>query len=146
MAGVFSKNITVITVSNGGKIMLTGGKITDAELDIVKVLWKNGPMTSNKLFELIETDTEKNRGTQKTLLTRLVRKGAIRREKINERHYMYYPVITEEEYLSKQRQRMIDKVFDGSAKSLLLNLVKEEKITQEDLEEMIKIIKEDEET
>ena len=126
--------------------MLTGGKITDAELDIVKVLWKNGPMTSNKLFELIETDTEKNRGTQKTLLTRLVRKGAIRREKINERHYMYYPVITEEEYLSKQRQRMIDKVFDGSAKSLLLNLVKEEKITQEDLEEMIKIIKEDEET
>ena len=116
--------------------------ITDAELDIMKVLWKNGPSTSNALFASIAT-AGNSKGTLKTLLTRLVQKGAVRREGINERHFMYYPAVSEEEYLKLQRRRLIDRMFDGSAKNLLLNLIREEHITPDDLEEMLGEIKEE---
>ena len=109
----------------------------------MKVLWKNGPSTSNALFALIEVGDSKNKGTLKTLLTRLVHKGAVRREGINERHFMYYPVVTEEEYLMKQRRHLIDRMFDGSAKNLLLNLIREENITQDDLEQMLREIEDE---
>jgi len=121
-----------------GVFILVDNKITDAELDVIKVLWKNGPLTSHVLFALIETDGSKNKGTLKTLLARLVQKGAVRREGINERHYRYYPVISEKEHVAKQRRLLIDRMFDGSAQKLLLNLILEENITREDLEQILK--------
>ena len=124
--------------------MQNGSRITDAESEIIKILWKNGPMTSSKLFDIFDSDFNRNKGTFKTLLTRLVNKGIIKREKLNERHFIYHPVVTEKEYLAKQQHRMINKVFDGSAKNLLLNLVQEEKITQKDLEDMINLINSEE--
>lgn len=114
-----------------------GDKITDAELDIMKVLWKNEGITSPMIFAAIENSEDRNTGTLKTLLTRLVQKGAIRREGINERHYVYFPIISEQEYIAKNRRRLIDKMFNGSPQDFLLNFVKEESITQEELTRLI---------
>jgi len=122
--------------------MSYGDAVTDAELDIMKVLWKNGPLTSPAIFAALTNGRSKKMGTLKTLLGRLVRKGSVRCEEINSRHYLYIPVLTKEEYIENNRRRMIDKVFDGSTQNLLLNFVKEEKITKEDLEELIKQIEE----
>jgi len=131
-----------IDLEREGDFMPNDNKITDTELYIMKVLWKNGPLTSHALFAQMETESSRSKGTLKTLLARLVRKGAIRREGINERHYMYYPAITEDEYITKQRRRLIDRMFDGSAKNLLLNLIREEELTYEDLEQLLREIKE----
>jgi len=117
--------------------------VSDAELDIIKVLWKNGPLTSPSIFALMETDRPKNIGTLKTLLTRLVRKGTVRYEEVKSRKYLYIPVLTEIEYIEMTRRKLIDRVFDGSAKKLLLNFIKEEKITREDLEQLIRQIEEE---
>ena len=121
-----------------------GEAVSDAELDIMKVLWKHGPLTSPAIFAEISNDKKRKIGTLKTLLTRLVHKGSVRCEGINSRHYMYIPVVTEDEYINMNQRRLIDRVFDGSAKNLLLNLVKEEKITQKDLEDIIKVLKKEE--
>jgi len=117
-----------------------GEKITDAELDIMKVLWKNEGITSPEIFMMMNSGGEKNTGTLKTLLTRLVQKGAVRREEINERHYKYYPIVTEKEYIGRNRRRIIDRLFNGSIQELLLNFVKEENITKEDLEKLFQQI------
>ena len=117
--------------------------ITDAELDIMKVLWENGASTSPAIFDAMKNGKSKNRGTLKTLLARLVQKGAVRCEEINSRNYLYIPVITKEEYINQNRKRMIDKVYDGSAKDLIMNFIKEEKFTPEDLEKMLREIEED---
>jgi len=123
--------------------MQYGKTITDAELDIMKILWKHEGLTSPAIFDEIEGDTDKKTGTLKTLLTRLVQKGAVRREGINERHYIYFPVITEKEYIEKNRRRLIDKVFNGSVKDLLLNLIKEEKISKAELDSLYDQIEEE---
>jgi len=117
--------------------------VTDAELEIIKVLWKNGPMTSPAIFAAIPNVEEKNIGTLKTLLTRLVNKGAVEYKEINQRQYLYTAVVTEDEYIKINRKRMIDLVFDGNPQKLLMNFVKEEKIGRDDLENLIREIEED---
>jgi len=123
--------------------MSYGDAVSDAELDIMKVLWKYGSLTSPAIFAKITTGEDRKIGTLKTLLSRLVQKGSVRCEEINSRHYLYIPVLTEDEYLRVNRRRLIDRVFDGSAKKLLLNLVKEENVTREELEELIREIEND---
>jgi BlaI family penicillinase repressor len=114
--------------------------VTDAELEIIKVLWKTGPLTSTAIFAALPKVEERNVGTLKTLLTRLVNKGAVKYEEINQRQYLYTAVITEEEYIKVNRKRMIDLVFDGNPLKLLMNFVKEEKIGRDELEDLIREI------
>jgi BlaI family penicillinase repressor len=114
-----------------------GEPITDAELDIMKALWKNGASDSPAIFAAMEKGGHKNIRTLKTLLSRLVKKGAVRYEEITSRRYLYTPVITEEEYLRSKRRGLIDRMFDGSAKNMLFNLVKEEHVAREDLVQLI---------
>ena len=120
--------------------------ITDAELDIMKALWKIGTATSPAIFAAIPNSEEMNTGTLKTLLSRLVSKGAVKVDEINLRHYLYTPVVTEREYIRINRKRMIDKVFDGSVRKMLLNFIEEEKITGDDLKQLIQQIEADKDT
>jgi len=123
--------------------MAYGDAVTDAELDIMKVLWKNGSSTSSAIFTALTDDNRMKMGTLKTLLSRLVKKGSVRCKEINLRHYMYYPVLTEDDYIEINRRRLVDKVFDGSTQDLLLNIVRAEKIPREDLESLIRVIEND---
>jgi len=93
--------------------------ITDAELDIMKVLWEHGTLSSADIFAKVNDEQNKNKGTLKTFLTRLVQKGAVKRDKINERQYVYTHVVSKQEYLKKHLQRLIDQLCDGSAQKLI---------------------------
>lgn len=117
--------------------------ITDAELDIMKVLWEKGCATSPQILEGVSNGELRNRNTVKTLLLRLVQKGAVKYEEINSRTYRYSPLITQDEYVAYSRKSFLDKVFNGSAQKMLLNFVKEEEITKEDLQRLIDLIEEE---
>jgi len=73
----------------------------------------------------------------------ILRKGAVSAKKNNARGYIYAPVITEEEYTQSKKQKLLNLIFDGSVHKLLLNLVKHNQVTKEDLEELIKQIEKD---
>ena len=108
--------------------------ITDAELDIMKALWKTGPAASPVIFAAMETNRSRHNGTNKTLLARLVQKGVVKRDPLNARSYIYSPVITEEEFIRENRQWMIEKIFNGSVIDMLTSLIEDESISREDLE------------
>lgn len=114
--------------------------ITEAEFDIMKVLWERGTATSQEILKGVSGDENKNRNTVKTLLLRLISKGAVEYEKISARTYRYKPVITEQEYIAQSSRHFLDKLFDGSAKKLILNFVEQDKISKVELEELIKQI------
>lgn len=115
-------------------------KIADAELPIMKVLWEQGELTSPEIFAHLEG----NKSTLKTLLQRLVGKGAVKATEINSRSYRYSPVLSRQDYINQERSGFLQKVFDGSAQKMLLNFVKEEKITRDDLQKLLDIIEENE--
>jgi len=107
--------------------------INDSELPIMKVLWRQNGITSPEILSQLDG----NISTLKTLLGRLVRRGAVRVEEINQRTYRYFAAVSEEEYIAGQRRHFLQKVFDGSAEKMLLNFVREENITAEELRSLV---------
>lgn len=116
--------------------------ITDAELNIMKILWRKGPLTSSQIFVELKDCGTGNRNTQKTLLLRLVNKGAVEYKEHKKNSYIYSPLIKQEEYINESRKNFLEKVFDGSTKKMMLNFIKEESITKDDLQEFINMIEE----
>ena len=113
--------------------------IADSELPIMKVLWEKGTLTSPQIFEKMEG----NKSTLKTLLQRLVTKGAVTAQENTSRTYLYTAAITQQEYINSERKSFLQKAFDGSAKKMLLNFVQEEKITKKELQQLMDMIQED---
>ncbi len=111
-------------------------QIADSELPIMQVLWKKGDCTSPEIF----ASMDKNISTLKTLLKRLVDKGAVQAEEINSRTYRYSAVVSEEEYVAGARKNFLQTVFGGSKEKMLLNFVKEENVTKEDLKHLLELI------
>ncbi len=113
--------------------------IADSELPVMKLLWEKGTLSGSEILARIEG----NKSTIKTLLQRLVAKGAVTAEVVNSRTYLYTAAVEKQEYINSRRTGLIQKMFDGSAKKMLLNFVQEEKITKEDLQRLMDMIEED---
>ena len=113
--------------------------IADSELPIMKVLWEKDNLTSPEIF----ANMSGNISTLKTLLKRLVDKGAVKATEIKSRTYSYSAIVSEKEYIQNERKGFLQKVFDGSKEKMLLNFVKEENITKEDIENLLKMIEEE---
>ena len=107
--------------------------INDCELPIMKSLWKKDGTTSPEIFAGISG----NKSTLRTLLARLVERGAVRAEGINRRTYRYFAAVTEEAYIEEQRKTFLDRVFGGSAEKMLLNFVKGENISDDVLQRLV---------
>ena len=110
-------------------------RISDSELEVMKVLWQAGSALS--VTEIREA-LQKSRGweatTIKTLVSRLVSKGAIRQEKRNV--FYYSPLISEREYNSWATRELIERLYKGSAKNMIAALVDSESLTQSDISEL----------
>lgn len=105
----------------------------------MKVIWEHPNLTSPEIFEYLDG----NKNTFKTLLQRLVAKGAVKSAEINARAYRYSAIISREEYTKNEQKGFLQKVFDGSREKMLINFVKEEKITKEDLQKLMEMIEEE---
>jgi len=113
--------------------------INDSELPIMKVLWKRDGIALPEILAQLRG----NKSTLKTLLGRLVSRGAVRVEEITQRSYRYFAAVSEEDYIAGQRRHFLQKVFDGSAEKMLLNFVREENISPEDLQGLLNQITEE---
>ena len=114
---------------------LIAEKISDSELEVMKLLWEAGealPVTA--IREALQQSRGWEATTVKTLVSRLVNKGAVRQEK--RRVYYYSPLIGEEEYNAWATGSLIRRLYRGSAKSLVAALVHSEGLTAEELEEL----------
>ena len=116
-------------------------KITDAELKIMQIIWKKESTTSNEIIEAIK-DNEWNDNTTRTLIKRLLNKKAIKIVGKQNKQYTYQPIITEEEYKIEESKDFIQKIYNGSINEMIFNFVKQEKLTKEDLKELLDKIEE----
>lgn len=117
-------------------------KITDAELEIMKVLWEKKSLTLNELVEELSKEEQKNKSTIKTLLYRLIDKKMVKSVEKNKKENEYKPLISEKKYLKSANENFLDKVYDGNVDHMLLNFVEDKKITKEEIEKLLKILDE----
>lgn len=117
-------------------------KISDAELEIMKIVWGNAKETT--LFSYImDSLAAQGRPCQKNtlivLLSRLVNKGFLSARKKGRKNE-YMPLVSEVEYQTAQTQNFIDKIYEGSVKGLVANLIAGEMLTDEEYEELKKLL------
>ena len=117
-------------------------KITDAELEIMKVLWEKKSLTLNELVEELSKNEPKNKSTIKTLLYRLIDKKVVKSIEKNKKENEYKPLISEKKYLKSANETFLEKLYDGNVNNMLLNFVEDKKITKEEIEKLLNIIDE----
>ena len=115
-------------------------KISDSELEVMKVLWQAGdalPVTG--IRETLQRTKGWEATTVKTLVSRLVSKGVIRQEKRNV--FYYSPLISEREYNGWATRHLIERLYNGSTRELVAALVHSDGLSQADLEELREMFK-----
>lgn len=115
-------------------------EITDAELEIMKVLWENGELTLNEIVEILSKDEKKNKSTIKTLLYRLIEKESVKSITNKKKENTYKAIVKKDEYLRKENESFLEKLYNGSTNKLLLNFVEEKKISKKDLQDLLDLI------
>ncbi|MCJ8013079.1 BlaI/MecI/CopY family transcriptional regulator [Paenibacillus sp. KQZ6P-2] len=114
-------------------------KISDAEWEVMKVLWANSPISANDVIQVLEVNKDWNPKTVRTLITRLVEKNALGYTQQG-RIYLYYPLVNEDECMRYETQSFIKRIYGGALKPMLVNFLNDEKLTQEDIDELKRIL------
>jgi len=114
-------------------------QISDAEWEVMKVLWSNSPRTANEVIEVLEDQSDWKPKTIRTLLNRLVQKGAVSYSQEG-KVYAYFPVVSEDECVKSETDSFLKRIYGGAFKPLLVNFLKEEKLSAEDIHELKRIL------
>ena len=115
--------------------------ISDAEHAVMEALWRQSPLTAAEVCEDVCSERDWSLATVKTLLSRLVTKGAVETE-ADGRRFLYTPTIARSDYVGHESRRLVDRLFGGSPASLFAQLAESEALTDEDLVEIERLLKE----
>ncbi len=114
--------------------------ISDAEYQVMKVIWvADAPISTNDVVEQLAKTTEWKPKTIQTLLSRLVKKGALNYEK-KSRVFVYTPLIQESEMLEKESDTFLNRFYDGALNSMVVNLLERDKLSQDDIKNLKRIL------
>ena len=129
------------------RVIHKGGKmnqiptISEAEHQVMKIIWKDNPIMASDIINVLTKTTDWKPKTIKTLINRLLKKGAIGFEKSG-REYNYYPLIEEADFVKTESRMFVKRLFGGSMKPMLVSMVENEDLTLEDIDELRKYIME----
>lgn len=114
-------------------------RISEAEWEVMKVVWGDSPLSAYAIVQHLERSFSWSPKTVRTLISRLVQKGALGyREK--GRAYDYFPLVGEEECMKAERQSFLKKIYGGSLKPMLVHFLQEEQLTAGDIEELKRLL------
>lgn len=115
--------------------------ISDSEWVVMREFWARGEATSAEVIESVTATQAWKPPTVQTLITRLVKKGALTFTR-NGREYRYRPQVREEDCVHEVSRSFVDRVFGGSLAPLLSCFVEREKLSQAEIEELKRILDE----
>ena len=114
-------------------------QISRAELEIMKVLWSQDGLGASEVHEALGDSQDWTSRTVKTLLARLVEKGALATEP-DGRRYRYRTLLREGDYKSRAATQFIDRMFSGRAAPLIAHLADGRGLTDEDIADLEKLL------
>lgn len=118
-------------------------RITEAEWEVMAVVWKKAPVPASQIAEGLARRKQWTLATVRTLLRRLVNKGALRQE-LDGKRYLYTPLVSMEECARREGESMLDRLLGRTPSSVIIHLVKESKLSREDIRELRRILREKE--
>ncbi|OBZ13253.1 MULTISPECIES: BlaI/MecI/CopY family transcriptional regulator [Bacillales] len=112
-------------------------QITDAEWEVMKILWAKEECPSSEIVKQLTETMDWSPKTIRTLLNRLVQKEAVGINKDESRRaQMFYPLVSENEYLQSETKTFLQKLYGGAIKPMLANFLQEKKLTEQEINEL----------
>lgn len=116
--------------------------ISDSELEVMQVLWRNGESTSLEIIKEVTKKKAWKSNTIMTLVSRLVSKGFIEVIRDKGELLIYNALVSETEYKTKETTNFIEKLYEGSLSNMLASFAKSKKLSKKDLEDLMNLIDE----
>jgi BlaI family transcriptional regulator, penicillinase repressor len=114
--------------------------ISEAESVVMEVLWAQSPMATEDVLNALPK-TKWQESTVKTLINRLLKKGALKARK-DGRRYLYTPVLTRKDWLSRESDGFLNRMFGGRVAPFVAHFSQQRKLTKKDLADLKRLIKE----
>ena len=114
--------------------------ISEAESQVMEVLWRSdGAVSAEQVVSVLVSQQHWQEPTIKTLLNRLLKKGAIAAEK-DGRRYLYSAVLLREQWVASESTHLLDRLFGGRIAPLVAHFGSRSKLSQADIEELTRLI------
>ncbi len=116
-------------------------RISSAESLIMEALWRDSPLSAEQVTAQVSAEQDWTPATVKSLLNRLLTKGAIAAN-AQGRRYLYRPLIARNDYVHAESRGLIDRLFEGRLAPLVAHFSQRETLSAEDVAELKRLIAE----
>lgn len=116
-------------------------QISEAEFEIMKVVWKHAPISTNEITEKLTQTTTWSPKTIQTLIKRLVTKGVLTYEKYS-RVFVYTPLVKESEYIGQESSSFLKRYYDGNITSMLSAYIENDRLSETDINTLRSLLSE----
>jgi len=114
-------------------------QISEAESVVMDVLWRQHPLAAEDVVAALGVVQQWQEATIKTLLNRLLNKGAITATREG-RRYLYAPVLKREDWVLEESQSLLERLFDGRVAPLVAHFSQHRKLSKKDIAELRKLL------
>lgn len=114
--------------------------ISDSEWTLMEALWESSPQTASEVTKTLRPTTNWAENTVRTLLTRLVDKGALKTSENASGTRTYLPAVKREACVRAEGESFMQRLFGGAAKPLLVHFAQNSKLTADEVNELKKIL------
>lgn len=115
-------------------------RISDSELQIMQLLWEDSPLSAAEISKALPDSLGWSPTTVKTMLSRLVGKGALATDP-DGRRFLYRPLVERQQLAAGQAGGLIDRLFGGRVSPLVAQLAEQREIDPEDLAELERLVR-----
>ena len=106
-------------------------QISEAEFEVMKIVWKYAPISTNDITDRLLCTTSWSPKTIQTLIKRLVTKGALTYEKQG-RVFVYTPLVKENEYIDQKSTSFLKRYYDGDITAMLSSYIENDRLSETD--------------
>lgn len=110
-------------------------QISEAEYEVMKIIWKDAPVSTNEVVERLSHTHDWSPKTVQTMLARLAKKGVITYTK-ESRMFIYSPLVKQEDYIRQESDSFLNRFFNGNVGSMVSAFLEQEELSTDELDEL----------
>jgi BlaI family penicillinase repressor len=114
-------------------------KISEAEWEVMNILWKKAPLSANEVIHSLQEHTDWKPKTVRTLLDRLAKKKVVGVNK-DQKIYTFFPLFSQDDCQHAEAQSFLKRIYGGTLKSMLVQFIQEDSLSEEDIKELRSIL------
>ncbi len=110
-------------------------QISEAEYEVMKIVWKYAPINTNEITEKLLATSTWSPKTIQTLIKRLVNKGALAYEK-ESRVFVYTPLVQECDYIGQQSKSFLNRFYDGNITAMVSSFIENDRLSESEINDL----------